>query len=279
MRSHFRSIIVPCAAVVLISFHTAHLDAVEIIAHRGASYDAPENTVASFALGWQQQADADELDVHLTKDRQIVVIHDADTRRITGTSGAVAGQTLEELRSLDAGRWKGSRWRGEKLPTLSEALATVPEGKRMFIEIKCRHEILPILEDVLQASGKKPEQLVLIGFDYATMTKARQRFPALAVYWLASYAANKKTGKRPDLETLIAKARAARFDGLNLDFKFPIDPEFVAKVKAAGLKLYVWTVDDAAVASRLAASGVQGITTNRPGWLRQQLKYEHTSQE
>ena len=258
--------------MVLISSNTSHLDAVEIIAHRGASYDAPENTVASLALGWQQQADADEIDVHLTKDGQIVVIHDADTKRITGTSGSVASRTLEELRSLDAGRWKGSRWKGEKLPTLGEALETVPDGKRMFIEIKCGRDILPILEDALRASGKKPEQLVLIGFDYATMAKARQRFPALAVYWLAGSAANKKTGKRPDLETLIEKAKAARFDGLNLDFKFPIDSEFVAKVKAAGLKLYVWTVDDAAVAARLAAAGVQGITTNRPGWLRRQLE-------
>ena len=258
--------------MIFISPQTCRLDAVEIIAHRGASYDAPENTVASFALGWQQQADADELDIHLTKDRQIVVIHDADTKRVTGASGAVAGRTLEELRSLDAGRWKGSRWRGEKLPTLGEALETVPDGKRMFIEIKCGPEILPILEEVLQASGKRAEQLALIGFGYTTMAKAKQKFPALAVYWLVGYGADKKTGKHPDLETLIVKAKAARFDGLNLDYTFPIDSTFVAKVEAAGLRLYVWTLDDAAVAAQLAAAGVRGITTNRPGWLRAQLK-------
>ena len=187
-------------------------------------------------------------------------------------SGAVASRTLEELRKLDAGSWKGSQWKGEKLPTLSEALGTIPKGKRMFIEIKCGPEVLPVLAGVLQASGKKPEQLVLIGFSYTTMAKAKQRFPGLAAYWLVGYGADKKTGKRPDLETLIEKAKAARFDGLDLDSNFPINSEFVAKVKDAGLQLYVWTVDDAAVATRLVAAGVQGITTNRPGWLRKQLK-------
>ncbi len=243
----------------------------EIIAHRGASHDAPENTVASFMLGWQQQADAGELDIHLTKDRQVVVIHDADTKRTTGTSGVVANRTLAELRTLDAGSWKGSQWKGEKLPTLSEVLNTVPDGKRMFIEIKCGPVVLPILEGILQESGKKAEQLVLIGFNYAAMAEAKQRFPGLAVYWLVGYEADRKTGKRPDLETLIEKAKAACFDGLDLDCKFPINPEFVAKLGETGLQLYVWTVDDPAITARLVAAGVQGITTNRPGWLRQQL--------
>jgi glycerophosphoryl diester phosphodiesterase len=272
MRSHFNPILAPYALMVLISFSASSLDAVEIIAHRGASYDAPENTVVSFMLGWQQQADAGELDIHLTKDRQVVVIHDADTKRTTGTSGPVASRTLAELRTLDAGSWKGPQWRGEKLPTLSEALKTVPEGKRMFIEIKCGLEVIPIMEGVLQASGKKPEQLVLIGFNYATMAKAKQRFPGLAVHWVVSYEKDKKTGQHPDLDTLIARARAARFDGLDLDYKFPINSEFVAKIKESGLQLYVWTVDDATVAAKLVAADVHGIETNRPGWLRKQLK-------
>ncbi len=86
------------------------------------------------------------------------------------------------------------------------------------------------------------------------------------------YGKDKKTGQYPDLETLIQKAKAARFDGLDLNDQFPINAEFVAKVKEAGLQLHVWTVDDPAVARRLAAAGVNGITTNRPGWLREQLK-------
>jgi glycerophosphoryl diester phosphodiesterase len=74
------------------------------------------------------------------------------------------------------------------------------------------------------------------------------------------------------LETLLKKAKAAGFDGLDLDYKFPINSEFVAKIRKAGLQLYAWTVDDPVVASQLTAAGVSGITTNRPGWLRKQLK-------
>ena len=250
----------------------ASADAVEIIAHRGASQDAPENTLASFRLGWEQRADADELDIYLTKDGQVVVIHDATTKRTTGVDKKVADATLEELRSLDSGSVKGARWAGEKIPTLAEALATIPDGKRMFIEIKCGPEVLPALERVMKESGKKAEQLVIIGFGYDTMKQARERFPQAPIYWLAGYKEDKVTGKFPEIDELIAKTKEARLDGLNLHYKFPIDAAFVGKVKAAGLKLYAWTVDDPVVAKKLAEAGVDGITTDRPGWLREQLK-------
>lgn len=261
--------------VFLITFSCladASLHAVEIIAHRGASHDAPENTLAALKLGWQQNADADELDIHLTSDGQIILSHDPNTKRITGVDKAVAAQTLAELREQDAGRWKGEPWAGEKMPTLAEALATIPEGKRMFIEIKSGPEILPELERVIAASGRKSEQLVIIGFNYATMQQAKRRFPQLPVFWLQSVEADKKTGRLPSLDELIQKAKAASLDGLNLNFKFPIDAAFVEKVRGAGLRLYVWTVDDARIARQLAAAGVDGITTNRPEWLRRELQ-------
>ncbi|MDQ3624643.1 MAG: glycerophosphodiester phosphodiesterase [Verrucomicrobiota bacterium] len=259
-------------ALLLTVWCPAKVHALEIIAHRGASYDAPENTLAALKLGWQQNADACELDIHLSKDGQVVLSHDASTRRITGVDKAVAAQTLAELRDLDAGRWKGPQWAGEKMPALAEALATIPEGKRMFIEIKCGPEVLPELERVIAASGRKPGQLVIIGFNYATMQQAKQRFPQVPVFWLHSAEADKKTRHIPSLDELIEKTRAAGLDGLNLNFKFPIDAAFVEKVHGAGLKLYVWTVDDAPIARNLAAAGVDGITTNRPEWLRQELR-------
>lgn len=82
---------------------------------------------------------------------------------------------------------------------------------------------------------------------------------------------DKNTKQYPPIGELIAKAKAAQLDGLDLHYGFPIDADFVKQVHNAGLKLYVWTVDDPAIATRLAAAGVDGITTNRPEWLRQQL--------
>ena len=110
---------------------------VEIVGHRGASHDAPENTLAAIRLAWEQGADAAEFDVYLSKDGKIVVIHDKDTKRVAGVDRPVVGQTLDELRRLDVGKWKAPKFAGEKLPTLNEMLATVPAGKRVFIEVKC----------------------------------------------------------------------------------------------------------------------------------------------
>src|SRR5262245_4724666 len=95
---------------------------VEIVAHRGASYDAPENTLASLKLAWEQKADASEFDVFLSKDGKIVVIHDADTKRTAGVDKKVVSQTLDELRALDVGSWKNAKFKGEKIPTLDEML-------------------------------------------------------------------------------------------------------------------------------------------------------------
>jgi glycerophosphoryl diester phosphodiesterase len=245
--------------------------AVEIIGHRGASYDAPENTLASFRLGYEQQADADELDIHLTRDGKIVVIHDFDTARTGGNTNKVVDQTFDEIRRLNLGAW--GKWKGkgfsEKIPTLDEVLALVPDGRRLFIEIKCGPEVLPALERSLQQAGKKPEQTVIIGFGYDTVKQAKAKFPQLQVLWLAG--ADSKTKKYPPVEELISKAKAARLDGLDLEKGFSIDRQFAQAVHNAGLKLYTWTVDTTDTAQAEVGAGVDGITTNRPGWLREQL--------
>ncbi len=243
---------------------------VQIIAHRGASFDAPENTLSAFKLGYQQEADAVELDIYLTKDGRIAVIHDPDTLRISGVSNRVAQTTFEALRKLEIGQW--GKWTNkafsEKLPALEDALFLIPGDKRIFIEIKCGPEILAPLARVLQVAGKKPAQTVLIGFDCETMRQAKARFPLLECCWLAS--ANKKK-EYPPIDELIQKAKAARLDGLDLEAGFPIDSTFVGKVHAAGLKLYTWTVDNPSIARQEVAAGVDGITTNRPQWLREQI--------
>lgn len=247
--------------------------AMEIIAHRGASYDAPENTLAAFRLGWQQHADAVELDTWLTSDGHAIVIHDADTKRVTGIAKKIATSTLAELRALDAGTWKDPRWSGEKLPTLAEALATIPDGKRLFIEIKCGPEILPELGRVIAASGKTTAQLAIISFSLAVCTEAKKAFPKIPVLLISSLKQQLVTGAwTPTADDLIAKAKAAKLDGLDIAGTPGLDAEFIRKTHAAGLKCFAWTVDKPDVAKRLRAAGIDGITTNRPGWLREQLR-------
>src|SRR5262245_15219893 len=153
---------------------------VEIIAHRGASHDAPENTLAAIRLAWQQQADGSEFDIHLTRDGKIAVLHDKDTKRTAGVKLVAADTPLAELRALDVGAWKGPRFVGEKVPTLAEMLATVPAGKKVFVEVKCGPEIVPELDRVLKASRLEPKQTPVISFNFgvvAAVKKARPDVP------------------------------------------------------------------------------------------------------
>jgi glycerophosphoryl diester phosphodiesterase len=245
---------------------------VEIIAHRGASYDAPENTLAAVNLAWRQNADAVEVDVHLSRDGQIVVIHDESTRKTGGVGKKVSDQTLAELKTLDVGGWKAAQWAGERIPTLAEVLASVPRDKRLFIEIKGREVYVAEFGHTFRRSGRRPEQVVAIGFALETMAKIKRALPEIEVCWIAEFKRNWQRGGwllKP--ETLIQKAKDAGLDGLDLGARGPITATLVNQVKEANLKLYVWTVDSPAKARKLKMAGVDGITTNRPGWLRERL--------
>ncbi|MFO1498867.1 MAG: glycerophosphodiester phosphodiesterase family protein [Verrucomicrobiota bacterium] len=258
---------------VALSNMLAAAPAPEIVGHRGASADAPENTLTAFRLAYEQKADAAELDIHLTQDGRIVVMHDATTQRTGRRDGTIAGQTLAQVRELNVGDFEQWHGRGfdEKAPTLAEVLSLVPETKRLFIEIKCRSEILPALADALAGSKLAARQTPIITFDDEVARNAKARFPDHEVYWLHSWTKDKRTDQYPAIEDLIRKAKEAHLDGLDLHWQFPIDRDFVQKVHAAGLKLCTWTVDDPAVARAEAEAGVDGITTNRPGWLRQHM--------
>ncbi len=141
------------------------------MAHRGASYDAPENTMASVELAWQQNADAVEVDVHLTKDKNIVVIHDRKAKRTGGLNKKIEKLTLEELRTLDFGSWKGAEWSGERIPLLSEVIETVPEGKKLFVEVKCGPEIIEPLDILLDQNIIPFSNIFIMHFNLNTLLK------------------------------------------------------------------------------------------------------------
>lgn len=249
---------------------------VELVAHRGESHDAPENTLAAVRLAWARGADAVELDVRLTADGRLIAIHDADTERVTGGGRklVVADHTADALRQLDGGAWKDPQFAGERLPTLEEVLATLPPDptKRFFIEVKAGPEAAGPLAAAIEAAGRPPAQTAVISFNLDACRSVKQRLPELKVYHLSSFKRDEETGEvKPVVDDLIRDAKAANLDGLDLAFKGPIDAAFVKQVHDAGLEVHVWTVDDPADARRMAAAGVDGITTNRAAWMREQL--------
>ena len=230
---------------------------VTIIAHRGASHLAPENTLASVELAWQLGANAVEVDVRLTQDGRIVAIHDLTTDRTAGLHLEVAATASSHLRRLDVGRYKHPRFTGERIPYVEEVLRTVPPGRQLFVEIKCGPQILPPLVQTIAGSGKR-SQIVLIGFDLGTMEAAKQMIPDVPVLWLCDKRLLISYGR-----SITERAKAGGVDGLDVHWS-GLTRRFIRAVKATGLRLYVWTVDDPAQAVRLQAMGVDGITTNRP---------------
>jgi len=247
----------------------------EIVAHRGASHDAPENTLASIQLAWDLDADAAELDVHLSSDGRIVVMHDKDLKRTAGSPALVAESDWAAIGQLDAGSWKGERWAGEPVPLLDQILPTIPEGKRLFVEIKCGPEIVPPLVGLIRESGKVPEQVAIISFNYDVCVAAKKALPAHRVYLLSGFKTDEATGiQKPSFDELIAKAKAGGLDGLDVSFRGPITAENVAKAKQEGLALLVYTVNELEDAKRLVQAGVDGITTDRPDYLMDEALQE-----
>lgn len=247
---------------------------VEIIAHRGASHLAPENTLAAVMLGWEKKAHV-EVDVYLTRDSQIVAIHDSTTKRTAGVDVKVAETTAHELRQLDVGRFKAMEFAGERIPLLAEILPTIPPQRKLFIEIKCGQEILPVLEPLLVESGML-SRVVIIGFNLETVTRSKERIH-VPTYWLKGTEKNKDTDQWiPHDPQLVDEAKQHGLEGLNVHYA-GVTQELVNAAHAADQKLFVWTVDDPNEAMRLVNLGVNGITTNRPGWLREQLDKNGTT--
>lgn len=233
------------------------------IAHRGASYLAPENTVASANLAWELGTDAVEIDVYLTKDNRVMVMHDKDTKR---TSGGKKNLVIKDtpslvLRDLEVGSWKDEKYKGEKIPFISEIIETVPAGKKLVVEIKSGSEIIPHLKREIEKSGKL-DQMIFICFGWETILEAKKEFPDNACYWLSS----SKKGLRMKME----EAAKAGLEGVNLNFKI-IDDEVMQWAKEQGLEVLTWTVNDPEVAKRMTDLGVKAITTDRPKWLKEEM--------
>lgn len=245
-----------------------------IIAHRGASFDAPENTLAAFRLAWEQDADGIEGDFMLTADGRIVCFHDVDTKRIAGEPLIVKETSLAELTALDVGRWKGERWHGERIATLEEVLAMIPAGKRFVVELKDGPEIVAPMARILAESKFPSEQLLIISLVGATIAECRIQLPHVTWHWLSGYKQDGQGRWRPTADEVVAAIQelgAAGFGSFALPEHF--DATFVEKLRSADIRdFHVWTVDDPAVARFYAQLGAWGITTNRPALILKSLE-------
>lgn len=253
-----------------------------IVAHRGASADAPENTLAAFELSWEQQADAIEGDFFLTADQTIVAIHDRTTKRTGGENWDVRTKTLAELQTLDVGRWKAEKYAGQSIPTLPQVCQILPADKQLFLEIKDSPRLVPVLQQQLHQepvlAALQPQQIVIIAFDPEVIAACKQQLPQHKAHWLTGFKKDRDSGiVQPTVDQVLETLRRIGADGLDCQASDHIDQDFVDQIRAGGFEFHVWTVDDPQVALRFARLGVDSITTNRPAVIRQHLQQERSA--
>ncbi len=209
-----------------------------VVAHRGASALAPENTLAAFRLALEGGAAAVECDVHLSADGAPVVIHDARVDRTTSGTGQVASLTLDELRRLDAGAWFGPAFAGERVPTLGEVVGVCAGRGRLFVELKVGGGP-PLVDAALQAVSAAATDVAVISFDPEIVQLVARRRPDLPLGWLltAGHAAQLgAAGVLRAVTTAGAGVIAPHFSAAT--------PPLIEQAHAAGLPVSVWTVDD-----------------------------------
>lgn len=233
------------------------------VGHRGASYLAPENTLASITLAWKLGADAAECDVMLTSDKQIVLFHDKNTKKLTGQNYDIKETSWEQLKHLVVipRETNYPEYTRETIPLLADVLATIPDDRMLVIEIKTGPEILPFLNELVEQHWKSGK-ISFIAFDFETIKGAKDLFPELPCYYLSSF--------QGDFNKHLDAIVESRLDGVDLRYAI-IDKALVEKCKGAGLDVWCWTVNDPEDALKMKALGVTAVTTDRPQWLKEQL--------
>jgi glycerophosphoryl diester phosphodiesterase len=227
-------------------------------AHRGASAEAPENTLAAFALAVEQGARMIELDVRLSLDGFPVVVHDGTLERTTNGKGRVEDTLLDDLRALDAGRWFDARYGGEKIPLLSEAIDFAHEhGLRLDIEMKfTRGSVYPLCDAVGAVIDKAGfvDGCIVTSFNHGSLNYLKKRFPQVSIARLYGTHAPRDR----DLKDGVTSA------AVNHMF---VVPSLVKRIHRHGGQLHVWTVDDPNEMRRMVRMGVDTLMTNRPAVL------------
>ncbi|MCX7029329.1 MAG: glycerophosphodiester phosphodiesterase family protein [Spirochaetes bacterium] len=245
------------------------------VAHRGGAALAPENTLAAFRAGLEQGADALELDVHLSRDGELVVIHDAALARTTNAAGEVGEMTFAELRRLDASaRFFGPPVERQLIPTLQEVVDLAKGRASLQIEIKLRSDgsrypgIEPRVVETLRQSGMV-DDAVILSFDFPTLTSVKALEQRLRTCALISRAYLQKVGKRGP--AAVAEEMAALgVTSVGVEKTWLLEPLY-RQLRSRGLGVGVWTVDDSGEMRRFALMGVDFITSNRPDLLRHAL--------
>jgi glycerophosphoryl diester phosphodiesterase len=243
---------------------TGEIRKVDNVAHRGAAGYAPENTIAAFDKGVEMKADYIEIDVQRSKDGELVIIHDTTVDRTTDGTGSVKDLTFGQIRSLDAGSWKGEEFKGEKIPTFDEILERYHGKVGILIELKAP-ELYPGIEAQVAQKLKernldKPqnEKIIIQSFNFESMKITNSLLPKVPIGVL--------TSNRAHTTEQALKEFATYADYFNPSYGI-VSKELVDQVHSLGMKIQSWTVRSQEAADFLLEMNVDGIITDYPDYV------------
>ena len=240
--------------------------------HRGAPHVAPENTLSSCAAALELGAHGVEFDVRLSKDNELVLMHDSSVDRTTDGSGLVRDLTLRELKRLDAGGWFHPRYEGERIPTLQEVLEAFGRELLMNIELKGSCWLNGSLEKRVIARIEEhglADRVMLSSFDPLALKRAKKLNPALQTGLLL--------GRGMSARSLGGQIAALVCADAIHPHQAMVNPAYVRQATRRGYRLNVWTVNEQSVMKRLIALGVDGIITDQPDVLAEMLAMPNDS--
>ncbi|TXT62865.1 MAG: Glycerophosphoryl diester phosphodiesterase [Promethearchaeota archaeon] len=222
-----------------------------LIGHRGANKEAPENTLKSFQKAIDLGADYIEFDIHLSKDREIVIMHDDNTYRTTGHQGIIKQMTLSELKALDCGE-------GEQIPTLQELIHLAKNKIGLQCEIKAEGLVIDLVK-ILKKEALI-ENTIVSSFKHGELIKVQQEEPRLKIApleptgtgWLTDWIQKKK---------IIDNAAKQNYYGVHPLYRL-VNKELIEYAHKKELKVNVWTVDSKRAMEKLIDQGIDGIITN-----------------
>lgn len=229
----------------------------QLIAHRGASGYAPENTMAAFRLALEMGAQAIELDVHQTRDMQLVVTHDEDLKRVGRTKARVKDLTLADLSKVDVGSWFDPCFSNERIPTLSEVFDLVEGRAELHVELKKGSRLYPGIEQRLTELIERRKawtSTLVSSFDHAALFSVRALDARARIGYLLGL-----TG----MKTAYREMGELKAESLNMSAR-QADARKVKECKARGLRTLVYTVNTRKELGRLDKLGIDGVFTNFP---------------
>ena len=253
------ALLVGCATVREPAYET-------LIAHRGESVDAPENTLPAYRTA-VERGFGFECDIYLSKDKRLFTFHDGDLRRTTGGAHAEKcteaswEETVSKVNVGGWGKWKGSKFDPTRPALLEEVLALARDGRKIYVEVKGNNpEWAPYIKAVFDAqSNATPENTLFITFGDKIAKALKATMPEYKLYFLMG-------GKRDSAWTtdeVLAKLRETGADGIDICFNPKVhDAAFVKRIKDAGYSFHVWTVDNPETAEKAFAAGADTLTTN-----------------